>query len=312
MRLDPLKIVDTFVSDGILPPMEILLPQLASLRATSLASVLTQELERMVLGGEIGPGTRLNENQLAARFGVSRGPIREAVRALEGAGLVESVPNRGVFVRRLGVREVRELYDVRAALFGLAGRLMAERATPAELERLRGLIRAMETATETRNFEAYYPLNLEFHGAIVDGSGNLTLAQQYRAFVRKLNLFRARSLVQGGGLGLYGDFLFGENNRFGGGFVSSLAGPTAGSVDEVARFLAGRVRGEGNAAAEAIRMGVGHTPFVNLFYTRLALDHMVLFRLQEWANPGYLRRVEQRTKRENDQTFWLRPTEAIR
>lgn len=200
MRLDPLKIVDTFVSDGILPPMEILLPQLASLRATSLASVLTQELERMVLGGEIGPGTRLNENQLAARFGVSRGPIREAVRALEGAGLVESVPNRGVFVRRLGVREVRELYDVRAALFGLAGRLMAERATPAELERLRGLIRAMETATETRNFEAYYPLNLEFHGAIVDGSGNLTLAQQYRAFVRKLNLFRARSLVQGGGL----------------------------------------------------------------------------------------------------------------
>jgi hypothetical protein len=122
----------------------------------------------------------------------------------------------------------------------------------------------------------------------------------------------AASMVQGGGLGLYGDFLFGENNRFGGGFVSSLAGPTAGSVDEVARFLAGRVRGEGNAAAEAIRMGVGHTPFVNLFYTRLALDHMVLFRLQEWANPGYLRRVEQRTKRENDQTFWLRPTEAIR
>ncbi len=164
--------------------MENVSLQIESLRSSSLASVLTQELERMVLGGEIGPGVRLNENQLAARFGVSRGPIREAVRALEGAGLVESVPNRGVFVRRLSVREVRELYDVRAALFGLAGRLMAERATRDEIDRLRGLIQAMESATETRNFEAYYPLNLEFHGAIVDGSGNQTLAAQYRAFVR--------------------------------------------------------------------------------------------------------------------------------
>jgi hypothetical protein len=121
----------------------------------------------------------------------------------------------------------------------------------------------------------------------------------------------AASMVQGGGLGIYGDFLFGEANRFGGGIIGTLAGPTAGSLEQAHQLL-GAIRGEGNAAAEAIRMGVGHTPFVNLFYTRLALDHMVLFRLQEWANPGYLRRVEQRTKRENDQTFWLRPTEAVR
>jgi hypothetical protein len=122
----------------------------------------------------------------------------------------------------------------------------------------------------------------------------------------------AGAFVQGGGLGIYGDFLFGENNRFGGGFVSTLAGPTGGSVDEVAKFLANRIRGEGNAAAEAIRLGANHTPLVNLFYTRAALDYLVLWRMQEWANPGYLRRMEQRTRRENDQTFWLRPTEAVR
>jgi len=120
------------------------------------------------------------------------------------------------------------------------------------------------------------------------------------------------AMVQGGGMGIYGDFLFGENNRFGGGFVSALAGPTGGSVDEVARFLANRVRGEGNAAAEAIRLGVNHTPLVNLFYTRAALDYLVIYRLQEWANPGYLRRMEQRVKKDNNQTFWLRPTEAVR
>lgn len=122
----------------------------------------------------------------------------------------------------------------------------------------------------------------------------------------------AAAFQQGGGLGIYGDFLFGENNRMGGGFVSTLAGPTAGSLDEVAKFIANRVRGEGHTAAEAIRMATNHTPLVNLFYTRAALDYLVLYRLQEWANPGYLRRMEQRVKRENDQRFWLRPTEAAR
>lgn len=121
----------------------------------------------------------------------------------------------------------------------------------------------------------------------------------------------AAAFVQGGGLGIYGDFLFGEANRFGGGFIATLAGPTAGTVEDVAKLLA-TARGEGNAAAQAIRLGVGHTPFVNLFWARAALDYNVIYRLQEWANPGYLRRMEQRVKRENDQTFWLRPTEAVR
>jgi DNA-binding GntR family transcriptional regulator len=180
--------------------MSLANPVLETLKSASLSSVLGQELERMVINGELQPGSRINENQLAARFGVSRGPVREAVRALEGAGLVSAVPNRGVFVRKLTVDEVRELYDVRAALFGLAGRLMAERATPGEIVRLRDLLAAMEKAATGRDFDSYYPLNLEFHRAILDGSGNRTLAAQYLAFVRTLNLFRARSLVQGGGL----------------------------------------------------------------------------------------------------------------
>ena len=180
--------------------MSIASPSQESLRIASLASVLQHEIERMVISGELRPGERINEQQLATRFGVSRGPIREAVRGLEGAGLARAVTNRGVFVRQLSVTEVRELYDIRAALFGLAGRLMAERVTPAEVEALERMLVAMEEAAARRDFEAYYPLNLEFHGLIVDGSGNATLARQYRAFVKALNLFRARSLVQGGGL----------------------------------------------------------------------------------------------------------------
>ncbi|MFM9976311.1 MAG: FCD domain-containing protein [Beijerinckiaceae bacterium] len=169
-------------------------------RSVPLSKVLCDALEAVIVSGQMRPGERLNEQQLAQRFGVSRGPIREAIRALEGAGFVEAVTNRGVFVRKLTVVEVRELYDVRAALFGLAGRLLAERASPEIILHLEGLLTAMELAAANRDFDAYYPLNLAFHEAIVDGSGNATLAAQYRTFVKRLTLFRARSLVQGGGL----------------------------------------------------------------------------------------------------------------
>jgi DNA-binding GntR family transcriptional regulator len=192
--------VDTIPQGATLIGMSLAASASETTRSASLSSVVTHEIERMVLTGELKPGERINEQQLAQRFGVSRGPIREAVRGLEGAGLARAVPNRGVFVRRLSVTEVRELYDIRAALFGLAGRLMAERATPGEVARLEDMLAAMERAAERRDFDAYYPLNLAFHGMIVDGSGSGTLAAQYRSFVKALNLFRARSLVQGGGL----------------------------------------------------------------------------------------------------------------
>jgi DNA-binding GntR family transcriptional regulator len=109
-------------------------------RGVPLSKVLCDQLETMILSGQMKPGERLNEQQLAQRFGVSRGPIREAVRALEGAGYVEAVTNKGVFVRQVTMAEVRELYDVRAALFGLAGRLLAERAGDAIIARLEGML----------------------------------------------------------------------------------------------------------------------------------------------------------------------------
>jgi DNA-binding GntR family transcriptional regulator len=181
-------------------PLQPAVAAIDASRNAPLSKVLGDALEAMIVNGQMKPGERLNEQQLAQSFGVSRGPIREAVRALEGAGFVEAVTNKGVFVRQVTVAEVRELYDVRAALFGLAGRLLAERADKGIIERLEALLATMEQAAASRDFDAYYPLNLTFHETIVDGSGNQTLAAQYRAFVKRLTLFRARSLVQGGGL----------------------------------------------------------------------------------------------------------------
>jgi len=93
------------------------------LRENSLAMLAQRELERRIVSGELAVGTKLNEVDIANALGVSRGPVREAFRALDQAGLVRVEKNRGVFVRQLSLEEASEVYEVRAALEGLIGRL---------------------------------------------------------------------------------------------------------------------------------------------------------------------------------------------
>lgn len=167
------------------------------LKSNSLPMLLEQEIERVILGGEFAPGDHVNEKELALRFGVSRGPVREALRSLDGAGLVEQVPNRGVFVRKLTAQQAADVYDVRAALFGLAGKLLAERISDDGIARLKTFLAEMDAAVEADNFEAYVKINFAFHEYIVENTGNPTLAQQYLGLVKQLRLYRARSLMLG-------------------------------------------------------------------------------------------------------------------
>lgn len=114
--------------------------------------------------------------------------------------------------------------------------------------------------------------------------------------------------VQGGGAGIYGDFLFGDmKNRFGGGAISTFAGPVLGSVETVVDLWQ-RVRDGDDSAAATYRAILNNTPFLNLFYTRAALDYMILYDISESLNPGYLRRMEQRLRKENEQEFLLPPS----
>lgn len=117
------------------------------------------------------------------------------------------------------------------------------------------------------------------------------------------------AMLQGGALGLYGDFLFGEANRFGGGLTQSLSGPTLGLIDGGYDLLT-RVRDGDDAAAAAVRFGIQNTPFANLFYTRAAMDYLFLHSVQEALNPGALRRMERRIEKENAQQFLLRPSQT--
>lgn len=175
-------------------------PRRRAAEGASLPGVLEHELERLILSGELKPGERLNEIRLSTRFGTSRGPLREAARGLQARGLVETVRNRGVFVRAISGAEALEIYDLRAALFGLVGRLLADRVDDAMLGRLTDFLDRMDAIAARRDFEAYYPVNLAFHADLVSSTGNQTLVREYNGFVNKLHLCRARGLVQAGGL----------------------------------------------------------------------------------------------------------------
>jgi len=120
----------------------------------------------------------------------------------------------------------------------------------------------------------------------------------------------AAAMTQGGGAGIYGDFLLGESNRFGGGLIQTIAGPTFGTADDVYDLYT-RLRNGDDAAAQSFRLLINNTPFANLFYTRTALDYLFLYQIQEALNPGYLRRLERRVEKQNKQTFLLRPSAAV-
>jgi hypothetical protein len=118
----------------------------------------------------------------------------------------------------------------------------------------------------------------------------------------------AKAMQQGGGAGIYGDFLFGEFNRFGQSPTETLAGPAIGTAADAARLWAKGVRGEADFG-DALRLVQNNTPFLNLFYTRIALDYLILHDVQEYISPGTLARMERRAQREQGQTMLYRPSQ---
>ncbi|MBS0476249.1 MAG: FCD domain-containing protein [Proteobacteria bacterium] len=167
---------------------------LALVQSTSLNRLVAESIEDMILGGELAPGSKLNEMALAQRFGISRGPLREALRMLEESGLIRQEKNRGAHVRKIALSEAADIYDVRAGLDAAAGRLLAERITPDQLRTLREMTAAMRDI-QAGEVERFHELNLSFHDCIVGMTGNPVLTEQYRRLTKLLALFRRRNLL---------------------------------------------------------------------------------------------------------------------
>src|SRR3954454_14929845 len=172
-------------------------PTIALLQSSSLTSVVQQEIERAILAGEYEPGSKLIEATLAEKMGVSRGPVREAFRMLEEAGLLRNEKNRGVFVRAIPIEEALEIYDLRAVLEELVGRRLASNITTAQLKEIRELVDAMEKAVKAADAANYHLLNLRFHDRLVEMAGNSKVTSIYRKLIKELSLFRRLNLEEG-------------------------------------------------------------------------------------------------------------------
>lgn len=167
---------------------------IAHLQENSLAGLVQNEVERLILSGELAPGTKLTELTIATRLGVSRGPVREAFRMLEEAGLVRTEKNRGVFVRSIALDEALEIFELRAVMEMYVGRKLATTATGAQVKELRRLVEAMDAAAKAGDAQDYHRHNLAFHDRLLALAGNAKFAATYRRLIKELSLIRRQNL----------------------------------------------------------------------------------------------------------------------
>ncbi|MEM8957324.1 MAG: GntR family transcriptional regulator [Pseudomonadota bacterium] len=152
---------------------------------------MIERLTQDIHSGALRPGDQLEEASLATRFGVSRTPVREAVRSLVDSGLLEMKSRKGAIVRVLGAKELIDLFEVAAELEGMAARLAAERLTNEAAERIEAGLDACTDAAEKQDAEAYGEANLQFHKAVHLASGNARLLEQLKQISVHINPYRS-------------------------------------------------------------------------------------------------------------------------
>lgn len=159
----------------------------------SFADQAEAALRRQILSGHRAPGDRLNEVEIAAELGVSRGPVREAMQRLARDGLVLVQPHRGSFVRNLKPDEIVDLYEVRIALECTAARLAAERRSDADVTALAELLDSSAEAVAGDGDTPHYPAHLDLHELVAIVSGNARLHRAVVQINQELKLVRAVS-----------------------------------------------------------------------------------------------------------------------
>jgi DNA-binding GntR family transcriptional regulator len=164
--------------------------------SSSLTDSVIQALEIMLVRGDIAPGERVSEAPLAARLGLSRAPVREACRALVQTGLLVAVRNRGVFVREVSTREVRDLYEIRSLIEGEMAAKFAGEITRSQSKALTSLCEKMDKVAQAGKGTEYYELNVQFHRYIAEHCDNLQMLGIYRNAAMKLHIYRKPRLKE--------------------------------------------------------------------------------------------------------------------
>ncbi|HLI13954.1 MAG TPA: GntR family transcriptional regulator [Alphaproteobacteria bacterium] len=163
------------------------------IRRGSLHQEVVARLRDMIIEGELAPGEKLRERLLCERFGISRTPLREALKVLAADGLVELNPSRGALVARLKIEEIDEIFSVMGALEALSGELAAARITEEEIAEIRVLHAQMLLHYTRGELASYFALNQRIHERILEAARNPTLAAVYRNLAGRAR--RARYLA---------------------------------------------------------------------------------------------------------------------
>jgi DNA-binding GntR family transcriptional regulator len=159
-------------------------------RRVNLHDTVVGRLRDLIVEGTLAPGTRIAERQLCESLGVSRTPLREALKVLASEGLVELLPNRGARVARLDERDVEDMFRVMGALEALAGSLACTHISEAELAEIAALHYEMLAQYTRRDLPGYFRLNQAIHAAIVAAARNPILAATYQSLAARIR--RAR------------------------------------------------------------------------------------------------------------------------
>ncbi|WP_212523494.1 GntR family transcriptional regulator [Actibacterium sp. MT2.3-13A] len=146
---------------------------------TALAVEISNHLRQMIFEGVLEPGEKVREKPLTEKFGVSRTPLREALKVLASEGLLELIPNRGAVITRQSADELDEVFSVLAVLEGLAGELAAKAASDKDLARISKMTRELRQSFEDADRPTYFRINQAIHKAILEAASNDTLTRTH-------------------------------------------------------------------------------------------------------------------------------------
>jgi len=171
-------------------------PALPKVERQRLHDTVVDHLRNFIVEGLLAPGVKLNERKLCETLGISRTPLREALKVLAAEGLIDISPNRGASVAQLSDAEIRDMFELMSGLEAFAGELACERISATELADIKALHAAMLTCREQNDLSGYYARNHAIHDRINAAARNAALRQTYATLNRRLQALRFRSNFQ--------------------------------------------------------------------------------------------------------------------
>jgi len=171
-------------------------PLMPKVERQRLHDAVVEHLQNLIIEGVLAPGVKLNEREVCERLGISRTPLREAMKVLASEGLIEIAPNRGAFVSKMNDTEIWETFEMMSGLEALSGELAAERISPAEIADIKVLHQAMLVCRTQNDLPGYYSRNQTIHNKINAAARNSVLRQLYLSINRRLQALRFKSNFQ--------------------------------------------------------------------------------------------------------------------